>query len=199
MEDKEKNQDNYLKDSGKTQEFSTGAHRDAAKEETSLLPLFQVSQVMNDPVLLNIGMFMKSGNTKYLAQALRESVNTIDAFSYETIRSQLDMEGIKLELPKTCDSDESKKKYMIDASIAHMMLEVAKQYDAGAKKYGKNNWQLGMPVERYLDSGLRHYLKSIRGDKDEAHYRGFVWNLLSAMWTCENMPEFNIQKNNAPD
>ena len=51
-----------------------------------------------------------------------------------------------------------------------------------------------MPVDRYLDSGVRHYLKTLRGDIDEPHYRGFVWNLLCAMWTADNLPELNIKE-----
>ena len=51
-----------------------------------------------------------------------------------------------------------------------------------------------MPVWRYIDSGVRHYLKTLRGDIDEPHYRGFVWNLLCAMWTADNLPEMNFKE-----
>lgn len=51
-----------------------------------------------------------------------------------------------------------------------------------------------MPVNRYLDSGVRHYLKTLRGDIDEPHYRGFVWNMLCAMWTADNLPEMNFKE-----
>ena len=69
-----------------------------------------------------------------------------------------------------------------------MMLEVSILYEAGAIKYGENNWQRGMPLSCYIDSGVRHYLKTLRGDDDEPHYRGFVWNMLGAMWTLNNVP-----------
>ena len=44
-----------------------------------------------------------------------------------------------------------------------------------------------MPLKVYLDSGTRHYFKTLRGDDDEPHYRGFVWNLLGALWSIDNV------------
>ena len=70
-----------------------------------------------------------------------------------------------------------------------MFLEVAKQYEDGARKYNDRNWEKGIPLHCYIDSGVRHYLKFLRGDKDEPHDRAFVWNMLGAIWTHENKPE----------
>jgi hypothetical protein len=72
-------------------------------------------------------------------------------------------------------------------SLAHMMIEVSMLYEAGALKYGENNWKRGMPLKCYIDSGLRHYFKTLRGDDDEPHYRGFLWNMLCAIWTIRNV------------
>jgi len=69
------------------------------------------------------------------------------------------------------------------------LLEVAKQYEDGAKKYADRNWEKGIPVHVFIDSGVRHYLKYLRGDKDEPHDRAFIWNMLGAIWTHENKPE----------
>ena len=76
-----------------------------------------------------------------------------------------------------------------DAST--MFLEVAKHFEEGAKKYGEYNWQKGIPVHCYIDSGVRHYLKWLRGDKDEPHDRAFVWNILCCIWTLRHKPELN--------
>lgn len=73
-------------------------------------------------------------------------------------------------------------------SLANMMIEVSMLYEAGAIKYGENNWKHGMPLKCYIDSGIRHYFKTLRGDDDEPHYRGFIWNMLCAMWTIDNVP-----------
>lgn len=71
------------------------------------------------------------------------------------------------------------------------ILEVSKHFEEGAKKYGENNWQKGIPVHCYIDSAVRHYLKFLRGDKDEPHDRAFCWNILCAIWTCKHKPELN--------
>ena len=72
-----------------------------------------------------------------------------------------------------------------------MLLEVSKHFEEGAKKYGENNWQKGIPVHCYIDSAVRHYLKYLRGDQDEPHDRAFVWNIMCAIWTCIHKPELN--------
>ena len=72
-----------------------------------------------------------------------------------------------------------------------MLLEVAKHFEAGAKKYSEDNWKKGIPVRCYIDSAVRHYLKFLRGDKDEAHDKAFVWNILCCIWTCKHKPELN--------
>ncbi len=72
-----------------------------------------------------------------------------------------------------------------------MFLEVSKHFEEGAKKYGENNWQKGIPVHCYIDSAVRHYLKFLRGDQDEPHDRAFCWNIMCAIWTCKHKPELN--------
>lgn len=66
-----------------------------------------------------------------------------------------------------------------------MLLEVAIHFEEGAKKYGENNWQLGIPVNCYLDSAIRHYLKYRRGDTDEHHDRAFVFNIMCCIWEVD--------------
>lgn len=76
-------------------------------------------------------------------------------------------------------------------NVYTMILEVAKHFEEGAKKYGENNWQKGIPVRCYIDSAVRHYLKWLRGDQDEPHDRAFCWNIMCAIWTCIHKPELN--------
>lgn len=66
-----------------------------------------------------------------------------------------------------------------------MILEVSKHFEGGAKKYGENNWQKGIPVNCYIDSAIRHYLKWLRGDQDEPHDRAFVWNVMCCIWEVD--------------
>lgn len=71
------------------------------------------------------------------------------------------------------------------------LLEVSKQYEDGAKKYSDRNWEKGMPLHCYVDSGVRHYLKHLRGDTDEPHDRAFLWNMIGLAWTHIHKPELN--------
>lgn len=80
--------------------------------------------------------------------------------------------------------------------IPSMLLEVAKHFEAGNKKYppdadGTPNWKKGIPIHSFVDSAVRHYLKWLRGDKDEAHDSAFCWNILCCIWTCIHKPELN--------
>lgn len=70
-----------------------------------------------------------------------------------------------------------------------MILEVAKHFEEGAKKYGERNWEKGIPEERYIDSAVRHYLKYKRGDDDESHDKAFVWNVICLIWTHYHIGE----------
>lgn len=74
-------------------------------------------------------------------------------------------------------------------SLYTALLEVSKHYEDGCNKYGERNWEKGIPLHCYIDSGVRHYIKFVRGDDDEPHDRAFLWNLLGALWTQENKPE----------
>ena len=73
-----------------------------------------------------------------------------------------------------------------------MILEVAKHFEEGCKKYGENNWRKGIPVNCYIDSGIRHYLKWLRGDTDEPHDRAFCWNMMCCIWTYMHESELEV-------
>ena len=80
---------------------------------------------------------------------------------------------------------------VVFGGIFEMCLEVSKHYSEGATKYQPRNWEKGIPMHCYIDSGVRHYFKWRRGDKDERHDRAFIWNMLGLLWTAENKPELN--------
>lgn len=77
----------------------------------------------------------------------------------------------------------------VELSISQLLLEVSKHYKQGAEKYGEYNWQKGIPIHSYIDSGVRHFLKYIDDQMDERHDRAFVWNMLGAIWTMEHKLE----------
>lgn len=84
--------------------------------------------------------------------------------------------------------------YFLDVvgwSYYEACLEVARHFEEGARKYGENNWQMGLPAKCYIDSAVRHYLKWRRGDKDEPHDRAFIWNVMCCIWECDYSPRAN--------
>lgn len=159
-----------LQDSGARREFGSGAVRDieVGKGRTDLLPLTQISHLMEDGLFLFVGEYMKTGNVEFIYDAIKLFI---------------------------------KKAFSGDYSAA--MIELSKQYEDGALKYSQRNWQKGMDVHCFIDSGMRHYLKYLRGDYDERHDRAVLWNLLGAIWTSENRPslidiEFELNKKENP-
>ena len=70
-----------------------------------------------------------------------------------------------------------------------MLLEVSVHFEEGAKKYGENNWQKGLPVNCYVDSAARHWLKWRRSDQDERHDRALAWNLMCCIWEVDHHVE----------
>lgn len=152
-----------IKDSGNRTEFESGAVRDIqeGKGRCDLLPLDIVSSVIKDSTLGSIDCFIRSGNIKFL-------FNALECF-----------------------------RILFSIDIPTMLLELSLHFEEGAKKYGERNWEKGIPVGRYIDSGVRHYLKYLRGDDDERHDRAFVWNVVCAIWTCKHHPHLNeYAKNN---
>jgi len=74
-----------------------------------------------------------------------------------------------------------KRAYSIVPSDA--ILSLAKHFEQGAVKYGDRNWEKGIPINVFMDSAIRHYLKFKREDNDEPHHRAFMWNIICAIWT----------------
>lgn len=152
-----------IKDSGNRTEFATGAVRDIqeGKGRCDLLPLDVISEC-----------YYSAFPGKFSASIFYE----IYLFTQD---------GNVLHLYDVLSKDEPFDDW------SDMFLEVAIHFEEGCKKYGENNWRKGIPVKRYIDSAVRHYLKWLRGDEDEPHDRAFCWNIMCAIWTCKHMPELN--------
>lgn len=150
----------YIKDSGDRTEFATGAVRDMreGKGRCDLMPLEVVANCLYKD---NDKFDSILYNIRYF---MKEHATT---YLYNALR---DFCEINWGSPYT------------------MLLEVAKHFEEGAKKYGESNWQKGIPVHCYIDSAVRHYLKWCRGDIDEPHDRAFCWNLMCCIWEVDYSP-----------
>ena len=76
-----------------------------------------------------------------------------------------------------------------DLLPACSILRLAKHYEAGAVNHGDRNWEAGLPISSFMDSGLRHILQYLDGDNSEDHLAAAAWNICGAMWTEEKHPE----------
>lgn len=75
----------------------------------------------------------------------------------------------------------------INNIIYSAILDLAKHFEAGASKYGDNNWRKGIPINVFIDSAIRHFCKFMRGDTDEPHDIAFMWNVICCIWTINNL------------
>lgn len=150
-----------IRDSGDRTEFPSGAVRDCkeGKGRFDLVPLDVVADIMGGRVL------------RYLAVFQRGMWQACD----------LDTALLERALTGFCEER--------DWQSADMMLEAAKHFEEGARKYGEHNWRHGIPVQCYIDSAVRHYLKWRRGDEDEPHDRAFVWNIMCCIWEVKQHAE----------
>jgi hypothetical protein len=76
------------------------------------------------------------------------------------------------------DTREGKGRF--DLLPPHGLTRLAKHFEAGAKKYGDNNWTRGQPHSRFMDSAARHLFKHLAGESDEDHLIAAAWNLICA-------------------
>lgn len=149
-----------IKDSGNRRKFETGAVRDIQdnKGRCDLLPLDVVAKLTS---FFDISLY---------GQDMVEDI----LYCVRNFTETNDVEFLCVAL-----KDFSLLNHQ---DFSTMMLEVSIHFEQGAKKYGEYNWQKGIPVNCYIDSAIRHFLKFLRGDEDEPHDRAFVWNIMCCIW-----------------
>jgi hypothetical protein len=66
----------------------------------------------------------------------------------------------------------------------HALMELSKHLEAGAVKYGDENWRKGIPLRVFLDSAVRHLFKFALGMRDERHDLAALWNVACLIETA---------------
>lgn len=159
-----------IKDSGDRTQFESGAVRDMreGKGRFDLAPLDVMANLIN-------------------GRGFPEKEEGMVIHNIKTFLEKNDTYYLYLALEHFTDR-------CYERSLPTMLLEVAKHFEEGAKKYGPDNWRKGIPVYCYIDSAIRHYLKWLRGDNDEPHDRAFVWNLMCCIWEVDYGEEWRKSK-----
>lgn len=74
------------------------------------------------------------------------------------------------------------------------MRRLAVHYENGAVKYGDRNWEKGQPIQRYIDSLIRHAYCYLEGKRDEDHLAAITWNAFAVMHTEEMIDRGKLPK-----
>lgn len=104
--------------------------------------------------------------------------------------------GEREEFPTGARRDSNKGKGRFDLLPPHAMERLALVYERGAEKYGEENYLLGMPEKRFIESAMRHINEYQKGRRDEDHLIQAVWNLMAIVeiqsrntqYVCDVLP-----------
>lgn len=83
------------------------------------------------------------------------------------------------------DSREGKGRF--DLLPPRALKRLAVHFERGARKYGDRNWEKGQPLQRFIDSTMRHLTCWQAGRRDEDHLIAAAWNLLAHVETQERI------------
>ena len=164
-------------DSGNRRQFSTGAVRDIDENKGAmyLVPLDIASE------LSTYFRQRSEKDTKEDEWIFNEENMFNDVYQFTLSKDISNILRLLCRFVYTHYNDN------IDTAI----LEVSKQYSGGKNKYGAYNWNKGISTHSFIDSGMRHGLKVLRGDNDEPHDRAFMWNFIGLLWTLKHKPELD--------
>ena len=97
------------------------------------------------------------------------------------------------------DVQENKPRYDL---IPHELLtRLADLYARGAEKYDDDNWRKAnseVEYKRFKASAWRHFIQWVRGDKDEDHGIGCIWNIIAYEWHTQHKDK-KVDKNYLDD
>ena len=189
---------NPIKDSGDRTNFESGAVRDLriGKGRMDLVPLdvanllikfapnkpFQevLKEHPDDYTLCNIDTFVYGGKPEAIVAAMFDVILHSDVFVEEYLNTAKEL-GVEVNLGEVTAKQ----------LVANAVLITSKHFENGALKYVERNWEKGMPIHVYIDSGARHYVKMKAGFNDEPHHLATLWNFMCAYWTFARRPDLN--------
>jgi hypothetical protein len=76
---------------------------------------------------------------------------------------------------------------MVDTHWPDATMALAKIFEKGANHYAARNWEQGMFVDWFIDSGQRHLEKAIAGWDDEPHLFMALWNFMCLVDTVSRV------------
>lgn len=101
------------------------------------------------------------------------------------INSILPDSGARSEFKTGAVRDAMSGKGMPSLIPISALRAVAKRFEDGATKYGRDNWKKGIPVSRYIDALYRHLWQLMEGCKGEDHGGAVIWNAMCLVETLD--------------
>jgi hypothetical protein len=96
----------------------------------------------------------------------------------EVIKTVLPDSGARSEFTTGAVRDASEGKGNPSLIPVDALRAVARRFEDGATKYGRDNWKQGIPLSRYVDSLYRHLWQFLEGDTTEDHAGAIIWNAM---------------------
>jgi len=90
------------------------------------------------------------------------------------------------------DAQPGKGHFMDIPPIA--LQKLARRFEDGAAKYGRLNWQKGIPLSSFQNSLTRHTLAAAAGLTDEDHLGAILWNAAVWAWTEQEIEAGRLPK-----
>lgn len=132
-----------------------------------------------------------SDKCEWCFSAEYEDGRILEPSNWEAKKGEIKDSGDRTEFVTGALRDMHEGKGRLDLLPCTAILELAKHCEAGAKKYGERNVDKGIPQHSFIDSGLRHLFKYLRGDRDENHLVAALWNIAFAVEQDVTKPELN--------
>ena len=102
--------------------------------------------------------------------------------------------GSRRKVDTGCVRDAEENKGRFDLLPVYAIQRLALHFEKGAKKYDDRNWEKGMPLSWFLDSGIRHAFKELAGWTDEPHVEACIWNMVCYLETKKRIAEGILPK-----
>jgi len=102
--------------------------------------------------------------------------------------------GQRQEFTTGAQRDVSSGKGRYDLIPRAALHRLAQLFERGAVKYAARNWEKGMPLSKFMDSGLRHAFQANDGQVDEDHLIAAAWNFLCAAEIQERVKAGKLPK-----
>ena len=190
----------------KQTKFSTGAVRDIQtdKGRCDLIPLTVAGRLYD--IFPQMIYKYKSYSISISPTSLINNIlKNIDNYLYNGVTDSLLYAICNFIIYKTgeCGKVTDMSFNEMNKLISENLIEVSIHFKNGLEKYGERNWEKGIPLHSFIDSGVRHLLKYLSGYTDERHDRAFIWNLLCCIYTNDriaiselnDIPYYNTEQN----